>query len=303
MSIDPKLQIDKIAKHIRNPQNAAALESIEQTSHLSDIKERLDKPLEVSVNNHPKQEFPDKIKVELDGSPAERAAKFFSLLQGEKGKDGVDGHTPTEEEIKAIIEPLIPQPIAGRDGVDGKDADETKIIREVVAKIPKPKDGQNADEEKIVKQVLDRMSKEDKDAPIHTVIKTVIKHITNLKPKEKISLRAFKEGEDLIGKVALHSNMMSRMPKSLLEGDQRWGGHGGSSGGGFTLLTTTSTVDGNNQTFVFSTATTQPSLVVKDGVMFTALDSNGATQWSWTQATKTVTLTISPPDNSIFAIA
>jgi len=56
-----------------------------------------------------------------------------------KEKLGItDGKTPTPEEITELIKPLIPAPITPK---DGKDADEKKIIKEVLAKIPTPKNG------------------------------------------------------------------------------------------------------------------------------------------------------------------
>ena len=38
------------------------------------------------------------------------------VKDGEKGKDGIDGKTPTQEELLEMIKPLIPAAIPGKDG-------------------------------------------------------------------------------------------------------------------------------------------------------------------------------------------
>lgn len=82
-------------------------------------------------------------------------------------------------------------------------------------------------------------------------------------------------------------------------------GHGtitiAAAGGGLSQLTTASTVNGTNTTFVFASASAQPSYVVSDGVWLTILDNNSNPQWAWTSGTKTVTMTV-PPTGSIFAV-
>lgn len=291
---DPKRIIEKSAKYLRNPDVAKFQELQESNSHLEDIKQA-NLELIDAVKNIPQVEipptpaFPDKIKMEFDGSPATRAAQFFSLLQGEKG-DPFTYEDFTYEQLESLKVKGDPgyTPVKGVDyfdGENGKDADEARIIQEVLAKIkiPKPKDGVSPKVEDIVSET--------------------VKYIKTLKGDNRLSLRNFKEGDEVIGNVRLHQNMMKNMPSSLIAGDQRW--HGGSSGGGgFTLLTTTSAVNDSNQSFVFSDATAQPTLVVSDGIQFTAKDNNSNDQWTWTSATKTVTLvTISPPTTSIFAIA
>ena len=45
--------------------------------------------------------------------PVELVGMEQIIIQGE---NGADGHTPTTEELTAIIEPLIPEPIHGKDG-------------------------------------------------------------------------------------------------------------------------------------------------------------------------------------------
>ena len=72
-----------------------------------------------------------------------------------------------------------------------------------------------------------------------------------------------------------------------------------SGGGSFTTLTATGAVNGLNAAFTFIQ---EPTYVVSDGVMYSRLDSNGNTQWSWVALTKTVTMVVAP-QTSIFGIA
>lgn len=121
----------------------------------------------------------------------------INLAKGEKGE------TPTKEELLALIKPLIPAPIKGdkgesiqgRPGKDAKPIDETKIIKEVLKKIPVPKDGidgKDADEKKITADILKKVSdeietalenlKEDKELEIDDV-KNLKKTLKGLEKK------------------------------------------------------------------------------------------------------------------------
>lgn len=310
MSIDPKRTIEKITRQVKNPLNAAFLEHVESNDHLSDIKERLDKPLTVDIGKLPEEmsQHADAIK-NTSGfinaflkSMTEKGDQGNPGEKGEDGKDGKDGITPefgkdyfTPEQVEqikqGIKEEVTPQKgvdyFDGEPGLPGKDADEQKIIQEIMGKIELPENGRDG-----------------KSPKIEDIVKATILHLGNLKGNNRPSLKMFRESDDLIGTVSLHKNMMRNMPKSLIEGDQRWGGHGGSSsGGGFTPLQTTSTVDGANTSFVFATATAQPTLIISDGIQYQQQDNNANNQWTWVQATHTVTLiTISPPTQSIFGI-
>lgn len=62
-------------------------------------------------------------------------------LRGPKGDSGKDAVPPTPEELKALIEPLIPEPIPGK---DGKSFSEKELVSLIKPLIPKPiagKDG------------------------------------------------------------------------------------------------------------------------------------------------------------------
>jgi hypothetical protein len=230
--MDPKLQIEKITRQIRNPSNAAYLEQLEHGEKLDNIHSRLDKPLEVSVNNHPKAV--EKMKVEIEGAE-------IVTIKGKQGDKGETGERGPQGE--SVVGPQGPAGIQGEigpmgpQGIPGRDADEQTIIQAVLSKIPKPKDG--------------RDGKDGKDGIVRTevIIKETLKHLSSLKGNDRPSLKMFREADDLIGSVALHKNMLHNMPKSLIDGDQRWGGHGGSSGGG---VWTSGSFTGDNNTTIFT---------------------------------------------------
>lgn len=89
----------------------------------------------------------------------EAQMKLYSLLgvllsnlegkKGEDGKDGVDGkdgHTPTDEELIALILPLIPEPLKGEKGEDGRDAQpitDDELIALITPLIPKAINGKD----------------------------------------------------------------------------------------------------------------------------------------------------------------
>lgn len=304
MSIDnPKKELERLTKFGKNQDFARHSLDMEKTDHLGTIAENtkslgkvgsfvqhfLDEVTPKKGIDYLPQEEMDSIKKELTpiykkdyltDDEIEKIKQEITPKKGEHYNDGQDGHTPTEEELLNIIMPLIPEPIPGEPGLN---ADEDKIIQSVLSKIPKPKDGKNPS--------------------VQEVVKATLSHLQNLKGNDRPSLKMFREADDLIGTVSLHKNMMRNMPKSLIEGDQRWGGHGGSSsGGGFTILPTTVVPNGSTQVFTFLTATAQPSLICIDGAFTPAIDNLGATQWTWVQATQTATLINNAPTSNIFAV-
>lgn len=257
--VDPKRTIEKITRQAKNPVNAGFLEQVETNSHLEDIKESLKSQTEpvqkmndfIEAMRGPKGDTPVK---EKDYFTKEEQDDFLKKSTPVKGK-----HYFTNEEINAFIDHILKHatPVKGKDyyegrdgidgqkGRDGKDAepiDEENIITQLLRKIPKPKDG--------------RHGHDGRDAKIpktEDIAKEAVNIIRGLKGKEKLSLRLFEEGDEVIGNVRLHANMMKNMPKSLVDGDQRWGGHGGSStsGSGSTFINN-EVVSGSGTTFTLA---------------------------------------------------
>lgn len=78
--------------------------------------------------------------------------KVLDSIKGKDGEQGIQGEKPTDEELIALIEPLIPEPIPGKDGkegadgldgengkdgLDGKDPDENVILDRIEKDLPK----------------------------------------------------------------------------------------------------------------------------------------------------------------------
>lgn len=100
---------------------------------LSTVEEMLDK----KPNSLP---ITDEAKIEKIASRL--AVKMATIEKGEKGDVGDDGHTPTKEELVALIRPLIPQV---KDGKTPTDDELIKLIKpllpkldDLVAKVPTP---------------------------------------------------------------------------------------------------------------------------------------------------------------------
>jgi hypothetical protein len=204
---DPKKKLTRLTTFAKNPDFGRHSLEMEKVDSLQDIHSTTKEMVEAVKGNKPLE----KIKVEIEGAET-------VTIKGEKGDKGDTGEQGPQGE--SITGPQGPQGIQGETGPQGpqgepgKDADETVIVKEVLKKIPKPKDGKDGVSPEPLKP--------------ETVVKATIKHLEKLKGSERPSLKMFREADDLIGSVALHKNMLHNMPKSLLDGDQRWGGHGGS---------------------------------------------------------------------------
>lgn len=221
---------------------------------------------------------------------------FYEKLKGDKGDSikgdkGDEGYTPTkgkdyftQKEIDDFISFCVSKIEKGADGEDGKDGEDGQdgedavidipaIIKQVLSKIPTPKNGEDGkdaeiDEESVANMVIEKIQKE----------KLIdISHIKNAQ------------------------QFMFNNKKYKIE--ELMHGGGGSSGGGFTKLTATETVNGILATFTFSKAKAQPSFIISDGVWLTPTDNTVAQNvlWTWNSSTKQATLT-TPPQYSITGI-
>ena len=219
----------------------------------------------------------------------------------EKVKD----HVNTGEMIKDLHKRALGHIQTVKQGEKGKDADEEKITKKLEAKLPAP-----VDEDKLVERVLTKIPPVDEDKLSRKIIKSLPEHKADLRIiQEQFTTNPM----DVIDKILeLSKNGKFKLKTENIDGLEQTIAafrhqittkgyiHGGgdtvgagtnvtittvngtkiinaSGGGGFTILNTASAVNNSNQTFVFSTATAQPTFVVLDGVYFTALDSNGLT--------------------------
>jgi hypothetical protein len=248
MAQDPRKTIEKTLKYLRNPQVANFQEAQEANEKLDELSPHIQKVSDISERL---SKFLDTGKGEKGdkGETGEKGEKGDSV-RGEKGEQGVQGiqglqGEKGEQGVQGI------QGIPGIDGNPGRDG----------------KDGRDGQTPKT-----------------HAVAKEAVKLLKELKGKERLSLRNFEEGDDIIGQVRLHSNMMKNMPKSLIDGDQRWGGHGGSasSSTGSALATETpvGTIDNANTSF---TVTNIPLWIVVNGA--TLFSGGGFTYGSGTITT------------------
>lgn len=222
MSSNPRQIIEKTTKYIRNPDVAKFQEMQETNEHLGDIKDSLKGSSAFKAGdfienflNHIKGDKGDKPEYKKDYLTEEELSGIIREIES-KIRVPQDGKTPiknvdyfTDEEVQKIVDDItsrirIPE--------DGKNADEETIIQQVLAKIPVPQDG--------------KPGKNGENPDPKIVAKEALKILQSLKGDERPSLKMFKESDDLIGTVSLHKNMMRNMPKSLIDGDQRWGGHG-----------------------------------------------------------------------------
>lgn len=230
----------------------------------------------------------------------EETTKQALAIIKERATPGKNAEPIDQEEIVQKLKAHIPEAV-----------NVNQIKEDILSKIPK------TDEKKLLKRFLKAIPQNKASLKViqesfTTDPMSVIEKIMELAKEGKFKLKK----ENIDGLEQTLASFNSQLGKGYLHGGGTTVVAGtnitlvknpdgtttiNASGGGFTLLNTASTVDGSNQSFVFSTATAQPSLVVVDGAQLTAVDNKGVTQWSWNPGTKTVTLSTPPPTNSIFA--
>ena len=77
------------------------------------------------------------------------------IFKGDKGETGQDAHTPTNEELIALIKPLIPSPVAGHTPT------KEEILALVKPLIPQVKDGQAPSDERLIDLIKPLLPKYD----------------------------------------------------------------------------------------------------------------------------------------------
>ena len=239
--------------------------------------------------------------------------KVLESVRGTQGIQGEKGDAPTEEELIALIDPLIPAPVVGPQGVPGKDS-----------VVPGPK-GEKGDPGKDAINGID-----GKDADPKAVLELVEQRIPELAEKFRDGLELLQGKERLsIKAIDGFDEWEKAIKETTTQGRARagWGAHPlliqdsgsvvdkvariinfgsnltvtrsadgivtvtGSAGGGLTELTATGTINGVNADFTF---TEQPDYIFSDGVKYKV---NAG--WSWNGGTLTATMSI-PPSFSIW---
>lgn len=150
-----------------------------------------------------------------------------------KGKDYVDGKTPTKQELLTLIKPLIPLPEKGEPGSSPTKKQLTTLIRSL---IPEPKNGTDPRPEDVVPLVLQQLPKIDLEQHSKMLSEQIDERITKqiTKTTEQLYKEFTKQIKDL---------------KQLLR-------HGGGGGGGM----------GNWKHEVFNTSSVTTSVTLADDV-------------------------------------
>jgi hypothetical protein len=148
-----------------------------------------------------------------------------------EGPKGNPGHTPTDEELTALIIPLIPEPLAGHTPTD------EELLSLIVPLIPEVKDGETPSDERLIalirplipeplplpdfswiEETIKGYDEKIKNLP---EVKDVIDAIKQLKGNDRIDISSIRNWENLLKKASGNFDM----------NDQRWHGGGGSGTG------------------------------------------------------------------------
>ena len=245
-----------------------------------------------------------------------RIKNELANIQLEKGEDG---HTPTKEELTALIKPLIPKV---KDGEDGEDYILTqKDKREIASQIKVPiveKEIKIIEKTEIIKEqpIITNEIKEVafsdngemivykiNELPIELEYQIEKEHIKGLEEYDEISKLAKQpKGSDFGTTVTLEGmiyvngvkkndkqlNLIAGTGVTLTYNSVRGVGELTISNDSVegTVLTATGTINDSNLDFTF---TSLPSIIVINGASY--LQTGGAITWSWT----TLTATLSSP--------
>ncbi len=139
-SIAEKINIDSLSADIKNTTDILGkkLDKIDINAIGEEIKESselLGKNLGEKING---LKIEEPIKVEMSGIE-------ILTLKGEKGDVG---HSPTDEELLNLIEPLIPK------AEDGKTPTKEELLKLIRPLIPKVKDGETPSDERLLKLIV-----------------------------------------------------------------------------------------------------------------------------------------------------
>lgn len=175
----------------------------------------------------------------------------------EDGEPGDDGHTPTKEELIALITPLIPKLVAP----------------------------QEVDIDSVVKQVLEKVQEQIPKVSLGSRVGW------GAHP-----LRILNSSGTAIEKVARHIKFGTNLTATRsADGVVTVNATGGS--GGFTVLVATEIPNGNRTVFTFATAAAQPSYLRIDNVWVKAVSSSGKVNWTWASGPLQATLSVPPSDD------
>lgn len=199
-----------------------------------------------------------------------------------KGVKGETGDTRTDEEVRALIAPLIPEPIKGedgftpikgvdyKDGIDGHTPTKDELLELIKPLIPKLPDSKTIPKTEIVREEL---------TVTEQLVKDIIKMMHKLPESDKLEVsKGIRNAQSFIYKGTKYG------VEELMHG----GGSSSSSSSGY-QVPTSGVVNGSNQVFVWATA---PSVIVVDqGRAMQKTSSDGTVNWT---GTLTTTLTVAP---------
>jgi hypothetical protein len=237
------------------------------------------------------------LKEQTDGAIARIDARLAEV------KDGVDGQDADEQVVIQKVLSQIRQPKDGETPV----LDYPRIIREVAALIPPPKDGTNADPQTLIPQLLAEIDKrvpllEDSlRAGLTTLLEEfVVKTVNRLGPGGGTSFSLQQSGTQKVQQpIAL--NFTGTGAPTITHRQSGVTDISFGSSGGFTTLDATETPNGSTTAFTFASATAKPSYLVVDNVWMKATSKAGTVNWTWNSGTTVATLTL-PAQDDIFAV-
>lgn len=216
-------------------------------------------------------------------------------IELQKGDDGIDGTTPTKEELIALIELLMPAPIKGDKGEAPTDEELLSLIRPL---IPRIKDGETPSDEKLLKLIRPLIPiVVDGETPSDERLLGLIKPLIPSKEELKGKDGSPDKGKDIVDKInslelrpefQIDASHIKNLPR--MKTTKKLGGRLGGGGGTLEIITITGTINGVNTSFTLNKSFT---------VAFITLNGQLLPSSDFTISGTTLTLGFAPPTDSV----
>lgn len=274
---EPLLEAQLVQARLIGEETNGLLEAILAQGDKNNPEPVLEASLAQSIKNT------DRIVESLE--PTQQAvSKMAQFLAEMKGERGDDGHTPTAEELVALITPLIPEPVPGKDGLTPTAEELVALITPLIpAPVPGPagKDGKDGRPDTTLAAAVSKLKKQI-DSLASSLTTSMVTYRVNGELVANGAVLDLVSGDNVTFETETTKDGARIVVSSTSSGGP---------GGGVTVETPTGTVDAVNQSFTVSAT---PKWIVSDGIIY----FEGA---GYSRASLNITMDV-PPSQFIRAV-
>lgn len=204
-----------------------------------------------------KKDFKETVeKIKSDVPNLDNFLKSVKGKQGDGGDPGIDGKTPTKDELLKLIKPLIPQI---KDGHTPTNSELLELIRPLIPDLPEVKDGKTPTNKELIDLInplippLPEVKDGSPDKP-----EEIVDKLQSLEGKERLDKSAIKGLETSLGTLDRKFVVGTNMQRLL-------------------ILDASGAQDGSNKDYTFAE---KPTVIIINGSSYR--ENHG---WLWSGAT------------------